>query len=672
MMRLNKKVIMLTALLIVIGVVVSCSQPTIDKPSIEEPTNPNIQNIINELNRLQNIVYYGNTITSNATKQDIDNFYNYIDEASSNGVDTNMYLDVWGNVSFLYESKINELNNLTTPPESWSEEQKTEYNNQIKEFLKTDNNTSYASLNEKIAKIKEIQNNIGGGQVNPGESSLSIGGVLVENGVVTLTTTNNFDVVKNGDISIKNLTININPTKPSELNIKTLYNLVQELSSYGITPTINTNNQVTYTINGGDEYGKELNSDTEEILNNDLYGMGNLITDKLDIKTDYLDGFVYNRTITATNTNIKITGNYLDIGENTFIANNGATYTIPETIKLTNKNSYYDKDLTIKPFYPIYKPISQEKMIEQFTLFGLNKEMATAPKFDIELGNNENLFILAKSLLNKYSTFSVNEDGADNKLTWGTEHTFNGYEEGKSLYNGDVLNTEHQAVKNPINIKLAEFLGQLPSNAVLDMSGKDSNKIYTFDAPDANLIINGDASNVSLSNGYTAGFIIANGASPITIGYTDLYKYSQLPKDETGKFTSSNITLDFRGVNLNVDYEVYDIIVNQDIQTAYIDEGTLDFLYNKIRKTGSNRKFIDVYNGTSEHPYPKTIQEFEAIGNDKLRNPPSNSVSKVNFIDPDTNTILYSALNSRSLCEKNFRYFHKIGDFRLEGKETIG
>lgn len=57
MMRLNKKVIMLTALLIVIGVVVSCSQPTIDKPSIEEPTNPNIQNIINELNRLQNIVY---------------------------------------------------------------------------------------------------------------------------------------------------------------------------------------------------------------------------------------------------------------------------------------------------------------------------------------------------------------------------------------------------------------------------------------------------------------------------------------------------------------------------------------------------------------------------------------------------------------------------------------
>ena len=165
---------------------------------------------------------------------------------------------------------------------------------------------------------------------------------------------------------------------------------------------------------------------------------------------------------------------------------------------------------------------------------------------------------------------------------------------------------------------MAEFLGKLPSNAVLDMTGKDSNKIYTFDVPDANLIINGDASNVRLSNGYTAGFIIANGASPITIGYTDLYKYSQLPKEGTGGFTNSNITLDFRGVNLNESYKCNYIIELQNIQTAYIDEGTLDLLYNKIRSETSKYEFSYVYDGTSEHPYPKTIQEFEAIGNTAL------------------------------------------------------
>ena len=65
------------------------------------------------------------------------------------------------------------------------------------------------------------------------------------------------------------------------------------------------------------------------------------------------------------------------------------------------------------------------------------------------------------------------------------------------------------------------------------MSGKDSNKIYTFDAPGANLIINGDASNVSFLNGYTAGFVIANGAAPKEMGEGDFCKYSEVPQPIT-------------------------------------------------------------------------------------------------------------------------------------------
>ena len=190
------------------------------------------------------------------------------------------------------------------------------------------------------------------------ESKLRTKFDTIENEVINLTNTNNFDVVKNGDISIKNLTININPTNPSELNIKTLYNLVQELSSYGITPTINTNNKVTYTINGGSKYGTEVNSYQEKILDNDLYGMGDLFTNNLTIDTEFNEkNNVVSRTITANNTNVKITGNYLDIGENTFIAENNATYTIPETIKLTNYNNYIDESGE-EVYYLSYKPIS--------------------------------------------------------------------------------------------------------------------------------------------------------------------------------------------------------------------------------------------------------------------------------------------------------------------------
>lgn len=520
-----------------------------------------------------------------------------------------MYLDAWSNVSFLYESKINELNNLTTPPESWTDEQKTQYQTQIENLIKFDDNTSYALLNEKIAQINEIRNNIGG-NVNPGESSLTIGGVLVENGEINLTNTNNFDVVKNGYISIENLTININPTNPSELNIKTLYTLTQTLSSYGINTTINTNDKVTYTINGGSKYGTEVNSYKEKILDNDLYGMGNLNTNNLIINTEFNEkNNVVSRTITANNTNIKITGNYLDIGENTFIANNGATYTIPETTKLTNYNNYIDINGDMRDTLR-YKPISQEKMIDQFTLFGLNKEMETAPKFDIAIDSNSNLFDLAKNLLNKYKDYSNSYIKVDESSP------FDGYEEGKSLYNGDILNETHQAVQNPINIKLAEFLGQLPSNAVLDMTGKDSNKIYEFRAPDANLIINGDASNVRLSNGYTAGFVIANGASPITIGYTDLYKYSQLPKEGTGGYTSNNTIIDFRGVDTNVNYSVNKFMLAEHTYTLYIENSEREeSLKNKIKV---NYWFINVYYSDNNDPNIKTLQHFESIGNDAL------------------------------------------------------
>ena len=204
--------------------------------------------------------------------------------------------------------------------------------------------------------------------------------------------------------------------------------------------------------------------------------------------------------------------------------------------------------------------------------------------------------------------------------------------EGKSLYNGDVLNTEHQAVKNPINIKLAEFLGQLPSNAVLDMTGKDSNKIYTFDAPGANLIINGDASNLSFS-GTTYGFIIANGASPIKIGYTDLYKYSQLPQPiiinsetkDTGLF--SNGILDFRDVNITGNEQNNYILHSESVAIMYFkDKNQSNLLKSKL----STDKWADIEYYTG-NPNIKTLQHFEAIGNDKLKNPPSNSVSKVIF-----------------------------------------
>lgn len=163
---------------------------------------------------------------------------------------------------------------------------------------------------------------------------------------------------------------------------------------------------------------------------------------------------------------------------------------------------------------------------------------------------------------------------------------------------------------------MAEFLGKLPSNAVLDMSGKDSNKIYTFDAPGANLIINGDASNVSFLNGYTAGFVITNGAAPITIGYTDLYKYSQLPKEGTGEYTSNDTIIDFRGVDMEVDYPVNKFMLAEQTKVLYIENVEKEnSLKNKIK---DSLWFVDTYYSDNKDPNIQTIQEFEQKGNTAL------------------------------------------------------
>lgn len=460
---------------------------------------------------------------------------------------------------------------------------------------------------------------------------------MVENGVVTLTTTNNFDIVKNGDISIKNLTININSTKPSELNIKTLYNLVQELSSYGITPTINTNNQVTYTINGGTGYGTEEGSYQEKILDNDLYGMGDLFTNNLTIDTEFNEkNNVVSRTITANNTNVKISGNYLDIGENTFIAENNATYTIPEAIKLTNYNNYIDETGEIRDTLR-YKPITSSKMIEQFTLFGLNKEMATAPKFDIAIDSNSNLFDLAKNLLNKYKDYSNSYIKVDESSP------FDGYEKGKSLYNGDILNKTHQAVQNPINIKLAEFLGQLPSNAVVVCDGQK----YTFNQNLCNIVFRGDASKIHISeyaSGSSYGIILAENQAPYHIPAlsNSIYIFKEYPTKNNGKFNGADSTtttaVDFSKATNNIKENK---IIACTINTLYLKVGA-----DKSLLINSSLGGADSIIRSS--PSAQIIQEFEQKGyKEWKKEESSNSVSKVNFIDPDTNTILYSALNSR-------------------------
>lgn len=253
-----------------------------------------------------------------------------------------------------------------------------------------------------------------------------------------------------------------------------------------------------------------------------------------------------------------------------------------------------------------YKLISSDKMIEQFTLFGLNKEMETAPKFDIAIDSNSNLFDLSKDLLNKYKNYS------NSYIKIDASSPFDGYEEGKSLYNGDVLNTEHQAVQNPINIKLAEFLGKLPSNAVVVCDGQE----YAFNQNLYNIVFRGDASKINISeyaSGSSHGVILAENQAPYHIPAlsNSIYIFKEYPTKNNGKFNGADTTtttaVDFSKATNEIKENK---IIATPINTLYLKEGADESLL--IDSKGGAGSII------RSSPSAQTIQEFEQKGNTAL------------------------------------------------------
>ena len=189
---------------------------------------------------------------------------------------------------------------------------------------------------------------------------------------------------------------------------------------------------------------------------------------------------------------------------------------------------------------------------------------------------------------------------------------------------------------------MAEFLGQLPSNAVVVCDGQE----YAFNQNLYNIVFRGDASKIKISEGASGsshGVILAENQAPNNIPALDecIYIFKEYPTKNNGQYKAGGDkgAIDFSTVTNEITENTPKIITST-IKTLYLKEGADESLLIDY-STGGAGSII------RSSPSAQTIQEFEQKGNTALGHIPSNSVSKVNFIDPDTNTILYSALNSR-------------------------
>lgn len=191
--------------------------------------------------------------------------------------------------------------------------------------------------------------------------------------------------------------------------------------------------------------------------------------------------------------------------------------------------------------------------------------------------------------------------------------TFNGYEEGKSLYNGDVPNTEHQAVKNPINIKLAEFLGKLPSNAVVVCDGQE----YAFNQNLYNIVFRGDASKIKISEGGSGschGVILAENQAPKNIPALDecTYIFKEYPTKDNGWYNlgGEKAGIDFSKAPDTIPENTSKNITSV-VKKLYLKNGVDESLLIDY-STGGAGSII------RSSPSAQTIQEFEQKGNTAL------------------------------------------------------
>ena len=119
-----------------------------------------------------------------------------------------------------------------------------------------------------------------------------------------------------------------------------------------------------------------------------------------------------------------------------------------------------------------------------------------------------------------------------------------------------------------------------------------------------------------------------------------IYIFKEYPTKNNGGFNGSDGTtaVDFSKATNNIKENK---IIACTINTLYLKKGVNESLLIDSSLGGADSII-------RSSPSAQTIQEFEQKGYEKWKKEESsNFVSKVNFIDPDTNTILYSALNSR-------------------------
>ena len=509
-----------------------------------------------------------------------------------------------------------------------------------KDIPVSDNKTISVSVSEK------------GGHDTP-STTTTINGIEVKDNVISLKSLDNISTLKTLSEEEKEIaktvtTLNIEfPENKDETNYSVNLVDISKLATNFPNAKITASDNIEYTINGGTKRGIE-DDRSDRILDNGFKNLtpfeidGRIIIEKKEKNINTIENNKYPtdiRVITVEGkTKLNITGKYLDIGRNRFISNvNNDNITLPSDIEITTYNSEVrDANNT---------SITSDIAIDQYKQLGL-----TTPKFDLTI-SDENAYNFAKNILENYSYDQLNSVDSDNVK----EHklSIRNYVDGeKALYIGDTLNANVPSLKYDtldfINAGVAKNLVITGTPSVKD---KTSSTDYT------NVVFTGDMS--SITNSGNLRGVIEFKDNPMkdilsSVDYNTLIRVNKIDKP-IGTIWAR--ILDFRGLP---DYDNYDTLISNVKLGGTSD--TTGYFKNTAQKEALKDKIIVISEGgyhlndfnpaysedvTSEKAQMKTLQSVAEEADESIKQQTALLDKKAQFIDPDTNKVIFTILNGR-------------------------
>lgn len=511
-------------------------------------------------------------------------------------------------------------------------------------------NVSVSYKDIKVPNNKTISVTVSekGGNETP-STTTTINGIKVENNVISLESPKNISALKTLSEEDKEIaktvkTLNIEfPEKEDKTNYSVNLVDISKLATNFPNAKITASNNIEYAINGGTD---RQDSRPYKILNNEFKELTEFsINDTIQIvkSTDdkTLEGGYSTeiRTIiVGDNTKLNITGKYLDIGRNRFVNNtNHNGIVLSDDIEITTYNGeVVDANHT---------KITSDIAIDQYKQLGL-----TTPKFDLAI-SDENAYNFAKNILENYSYDQLNSVDSDNVK----EHKLDihNYIDGeKALYTGDTLNANLPSLKYDtldfINAGVAKNLVIIGTPSVKD---KTSSTGYT------NVVFTGDMSSITNSGNLNGVIEFKDNPMKNILSDTEKNVLIRVNKIDKSIETIWAKILDFRVLSDDTDFTKIDKLV----KLGGADGSVQGYFKNTTQKETLTKKLPEISDGyylnhfgtaysedvASEKAQMKTLQSVAEEADESIKQQTALLDKKAQFIDPDTNKVIFTILNGR-------------------------